>query len=102
MRHCDITRLRDHKRIFDDESEVRGMGLAATKLMALAPRAATALLTTGAETGFDVTTIMTDSVKTTQSQIFSVLGIVVPAIVAIVAAVVGIKFGISWLKKIKG
>lgn len=80
------------------------MGLAATKLMALAPRAATALLTAGADaaSGFDVTTIMSDSVKTTQSQIFSVLGIVVPAIVAIVAAVVGIKFGISWLKKIKG
>lgn len=79
------------------------MTLKAAKLMTLAPRAATALLTAGADvaSGFDVTTIMSDSVKTTQSQIFSVLAIVVPAIVAIVAAVVGIKFGISWLKKLK-
>lgn len=83
------------------------MGLVPVKLMALAPRAAMAAvasLSAGADaaSGFDVTTIMTDSVKTIQSQIFSVLGIVVPAIVAIAAAVVGIKFGISWLKKIKG
>lgn len=78
------------------------MGLKAAKLMALVPQVGAALLTGGTEAGFDVTTIMSDSVKTTQSQIFSVLGIVVPAIVAIVAAVVGIKFGINWLKKIKG
>lgn len=79
------------------------MGLG-TKLMMLAPKAGAALLTAGADaaSGFDVTSIMTESVKTTQGQIFSVLGIVVPAIVAIVAAVVGIKFGISWLKKIRG
>lgn len=79
------------------------MGLG-TKLMALAPKAGAALLSAGAEaaSGFDVTTIMSESVKTTQGQIFSVLAIVVPAIVAIVAAVVGVKFGIGWLKKIKG
>ena len=78
------------------------MGLKAVKFMVLVPQAGAALLSAGADAGFDVTSIMSDSVKTTQSQIFSVLGIVVPAIVAIVAAVVGIKFGISWLKKIKG
>lgn len=79
------------------------MGLG-TKLMTLAPSMGAALLSAGADTasGFDVTTIMTESVKTTQGQIFSVLGIVVPAIIAIVAAVVGVKFGISWLKKIRG
>lgn len=79
------------------------MGLG-TKLMVLAPAAANALLSAGADaaSGFDVTTIMSDSVKTTQGQIFAVLAIVVPAIVAIVAAVVGVKFGISWIKKIKG
>lgn len=53
-------------------------------------------------TTFDVTSIMSDSVATTQSQIFSVLAIVVPAIVAVTAAIVGIKFGIGWLRKIKG
>lgn len=61
-----------------------------------------AALTADTAAGFDVTAIMESAVSTTQSQIFSVLAIVVPAIVAIVAAVVGIKFGISWLKKVRG
>ncbi len=78
------------------------MGLLITKLMALSPAAATALLSADVDTTFDVASIMTDSVKTVQNQSFSVLAIVVPAIVTITAAVVGIKFGISWLKKIKG
>lgn len=78
------------------------MGLAATKLMALAPKAGAALLTAGADTGFDVTTVMSDAVKTVQGQAFGVLAIVVPAIVLITGAVVGVKFGIGWLKKIKG
>lgn len=51
--------------------------------------------------GFDVTSVMTESVSIVQSQMFSVLAIVVPAIVAVAGAVVGIKFGISWLKKIR-
>lgn len=65
-----------------------------------------ALLTAGIAEGsaaaFDVASIMSDSVATTQAQIFSVLGIVVPAIVAVTAAIVGIKFGVGWLRKIKG
>lgn len=75
-----------------------------TSLLAVAPKVATAVLTAGenAASGFDVTSIMSDSVATTQSQIFSVLAIVVPAIVAVTAAIVGIKFGIGWLRKIKG
>lgn len=79
------------------------MGLG-TKLMMLAPKAGAALLSAGSDatSGFDVTSIMQDSVKTVQSQAFSVLGVVVPAIVLITGAVVGIKFGIGWLKKIKG
>lgn len=56
----------------------------------------------GAASTFDVTSIMSDSVATLQGQIFSVLGVVVPAIVVITGAVVGIKFGINWLKKIRG
>lgn len=64
--------------------------------------AGAALLTAGAETGFDVAAIMTDSVSKVQTQVFTVLGIVVPAIVAIVGAVVCVKFGLSWLKKIRG
>lgn len=52
--------------------------------------------------GFDITTVMSGAVDTTKTQMFSVLTIVVPAIVAVTAAVVGIKFGIGWLRKIKG
>lgn len=80
------------------------MGLSAARFLRTAPSAAVAMLSAGSDVaaGFDVTTIMSESVKTTQGQMFSVLAIVVPAIVAIVAAVVGIKFGISWLKKIRG
>lgn len=80
------------------------MGLAATKLMALASKAGAALLSAGSDavSGFDVTSIMADSVKTVQGQVFSVLAVVVPAIVLITGAVVGVKFGVSWLKKIKG
>lgn len=79
------------------------MGLAATKLMTLAPKAGAALLSAGAgDVTFDVTSIMSDSVKTVQGQAFSVLAIVVPAIVLLTGAVVSIKFGIGWLKKVKG
>lgn len=75
-----------------------------TSLLALAPKAAVAALESGANAAseFDLTSIMSDSVATTQTQIFSVLGIVVPAIVAVTAAIIGIKFGIGWLRKIKG
>lgn len=50
---------------------------------------------------FDIATTMTESVSTVQSQLFSVLTVVVPAIVAVTAAVVAVKFGVSWLKKIR-
>lgn len=56
----------------------------------------------GDSSTFDVTTVMQSAVDTTKSQMLSVLAIVVPAIAVITAAVVGIKFGISWLKKVRG
>lgn len=60
-------------------------------------------LTTGSDAvDFDIVSIMSDAVSTTQGKIFAVLAVVVPAIVAIVAAIVGVKFGIGWLRKIKG
>lgn len=77
------------------------MGLC-TKLMVMAPAAANALLSAGTgDASFDVTTIMADSVKSMQGQMFAVLAIVVPAIVAVVAATVGVKYGIGWLRKMK-
>lgn len=56
----------------------------------------------GDSSTFDVTTVMQSAVDTTKSQMLSVLAIVVPAIAVVTAAVVGIKFGISWLKKVRG
>ncbi len=56
----------------------------------------------GDSSAFDVTTVMQSAVDTTKSQMLSVLAIVVPAIAVVTAAVVGIKFGISWLKKVRG
>lgn len=61
-----------------------------------------ALAAEGAASTFDISSVVTDAVTTTQGQLFTVLGIVVPAIVAVVAAVVGVKFGIKWLRSIKG
>lgn len=61
------------------------------------------LLETGAVgSTFDITSTMQSAVTSTQNQIFSVLGIVVPAIVAVTAAIVAVKFGVGWLRKIKG
>lgn len=80
------------------------MNLAAAASLGAAKLAAIpAALSAGSDAaGFDVTTVMQGAVDTTKTQMFSVLAIVVPAIVAIVAAVVGIKFGIGWIRKIKG
>lgn len=52
--------------------------------------------------GFDIASVMTESVSSVQGQLFTVLGIVVPAIVLVVGAVVGVKFGLKWLKNLKG
>lgn len=72
--------------------------LAASKLATIP----VALSAGGSTPTFDVVTVMSGAVETTQGQIFSVLAIVVPAMVTITAAVVGIKFGVGWLRKIKG
>ncbi|MCI8356697.1 MAG: hypothetical protein HFI51_00920 [Lachnospiraceae bacterium] len=56
----------------------------------------------GGASGFDVTAVMTDAVTTVQGQLFSVLGIVVPSIVLVTGAIVGIRFGISWLRRLRG
>ena len=55
-----------------------------------------------AEASFDISELLTTSVTNVQSELFKVIGIVVPAIVAVTAAVIGIKFGIRWMKKITG
>lgn len=55
---------------------------------------------TGGTTTFDIAQVMTDSVASVQGDLFTVLGIAVPAIAVVTAAVVGVKFGIKWLKSL--
>ncbi len=50
--------------------------------------------------GFDLTSVMTESVATVQAQLITVLGIVVPAIAAVTAACVGVRFGVKWLRSL--
>lgn len=71
---------------------------------AAAASVAPALLSAGEGTssGIDISSIMQSAANTATSQANSVLAIVVPAIVGITVAVVGIKFGIGWIRKIKG
>lgn len=54
----------------------------------------------GAAASFDLTGLLTQGVTTMQGYIFGALGVVVPAIVTVTGAVVAVKFGIRWLKKL--
>lgn len=56
----------------------------------------------GGSSSVDVTSIMSGAVSDVQSQLLSILAVVVPAIVVIVGATVAVKYGISWFKKMKG
>lgn len=49
---------------------------------------------------FNLTDVMQSSVSQVQGDLLGVLTIVVPAIVVVVGAVVGIKFGVKWLKSL--
>mgnify|MGYP006934528222 CR=1 FL=1 len=61
-----------------------------------------ALSESGAAASFDVAAIMQSAVTSVQGDLFKVLGIVVPAAVTIVGASVAVKYGIRWLKSLKG
>lgn len=52
------------------------------------------------QTTFDLSDLLTTSVGSVQTQLFNVLNIVVPAIVGVLTAVVAVKFGINWMKKL--
>lgn len=49
---------------------------------------------------FDLAKVMTESVNSVKADIFSVLAIVIPVMVAITGAIVGVTFGRKWLKKL--
>lgn len=53
----------------------------------------------GTAATFDLDGILSSAVSTVQSSIFTTLGVVVPAIVSVLAAVVCVKFGMRWIKK---
>ena len=58
------------------------------------------LLAGGTAATFDLTTMMSDAVSTVQGQIFSTLGLVVPGLIAVTSAVVGVRFGLKWLRSL--
>ncbi len=55
-------------------------------------------LLAGDVAAFDLTSIMTTAVSQVKGDALSVLGLVVPALVVVVGASVGVRFGIKWLK----
>lgn len=55
----------------------------------------------GAETAdFDLATVMTNAVTSVQGDLLKVLAIVVAAAVVIYGAVVGVRFGLKWMKSL--
>lgn len=58
------------------------------------------VLLTSSPVPFDVTEALTDGVATVSGNIYGALGIVVPAAIGIVGAVVAVKFGIKWLRSL--
>lgn len=57
-------------------------------------------LTGEAVTGFDLSGLLEAGVNAVKGDIFTALAVVVPAAIAITGAIVGVKFGIKWLKSL--
>lgn len=53
-----------------------------------------------ASTTFKVADVMQSAINSVQGDLLGVLAIAVPAIAVVVGAVVGVKFGIKWLKSL--
>lgn len=53
-----------------------------------------------ASTVFDISKVMTDAVTSVQSDLLKVLAIAVAAAAVIYGAVVGVRFGLKWLKSL--
>ena len=60
----------------------------------------TALAETGAAASFDVAAIMQAAVTSVQGDLLKVLAIAVAAAAVIYGAVVGVRFGLKWLKSL--
>lgn len=57
-------------------------------------------LATSAEQAFSASKVIGESVTSVQGELMGVLAVVVPAIALVTAAIVGVKFGLKWLKKL--
>ena len=53
-----------------------------------------------ASTAFDISKVMTDAVTSVQGDLLKVLAIAVAAAAVIYGAVVGVRFGLKWLKSL--
>lgn len=53
-----------------------------------------------ASTTFKVADVMQSAINSVQGDLLGVLAIAVPAIAVVTGAVVGVKFGIKWLKSL--
>lgn len=71
-----------------------------TALLSLPANLVVAAASTGGASSFDATTLVETSVNNASSQMYSALGVVVPVIAGIVVAVVVVKFGLKWIKKL--
>ena len=60
-----------------------------------------AAVSDAAASGFDVASVIKDMVDNVSGQAFSALAVVVPAIGIVVGAGVAVKYGISWIRKIR-
>ncbi len=54
----------------------------------------------GAASSFDISKVMTDAVTSVQGDLLKVLAIAVAAAAVIYGAVVGVRFGLKWLKSL--
>ena len=54
----------------------------------------------GAASSFDISAVMTNAVTSVQGDLLKVLAIAVAAAAVIYGAVVGVRFGLKWLKSL--
>lgn len=64
--------------------------------------AASRLAADAGAAAFSAKDIVSTSVANAQTEMMGILGIVVPVVAGVTVAVVAVKFGMSWIKKIRG
>lgn len=70
-------------------------------LKATLSAAAPALLSgTGTTSSFDAAAVVKDMMDTAQAQMLSIVGIVAVAVAAVTLAVVAVKFGSKWIRRL--